>query len=229
MSHRVPESGDNDSPGLEFAQEERHFLLNQISDILFHSTGCNSVQSSTWVLLLLSDVENLRKMVDDHQNDSDGLHDLLTGPHKDNLVRMWMSRVGDQFTISAPPSGAVSPSKARESKKGSVAALHTPLQLSSAPSTPASAKRDSKIRHQAIVRDAGCIITRSQSPHVLKGAHVFPVSMAKHIGRWELWSTLKIFWSKDKVNSWYNVLNTSPDPGITPSLFIPVRLSTALR
>ncbi|KKZ68453.1 hypothetical protein EMCG_05912 [[Emmonsia] crescens] len=170
----------DDSPDATFRCEERRELLRQIKEIL----KCE-VSPTAWAFLWLSDLTQLRQIVQ-----------LMQGS---NLVA-WAA------VLTATDLGLVGNTTGIRAHHTKVLA---PAESESTPTTPTRTARSATADAKCRERDQNqCVLTRYFHP--IDVAHIYPLAMNKEqrtgTASFSFWNILELFWSKERVDAWYNAI-----------------------
>ncbi|KKZ61436.1 hypothetical protein EMCG_03949 [[Emmonsia] crescens] len=206
----------------EFVSPERIELLNQLDGLFLEVP----VPRELWACLWLSDLEKLRKLVDDVINNTEKERVYLVSMiQNSDLVKHWTQRTRSRLdsAASTPRSlqAAVQPPMSVASSSG---ALETSEALSS-PLLSAECKR--KRDEQATIRSQReadlcrerdckqCVITQADSP--VEVTHIFPFAMRylqSHEARkawYNPWKVLRLFWSDERVDRWLQTIEPTTE------------------
>ncbi|KAF2190392.1 hypothetical protein K469DRAFT_623444 [Zopfia rhizophila CBS 207.26] len=203
-------------PEAEFHDPCRQELLQTLNDAL----PVDTIRPTAWACLWLCDIDKLVDLLALAQTMPAAAVAFLDGTEVfARIVPTWTQRKRPASTTSTPqnPSTPLRPSTPQRPT--------TPLQppsLQQPPSAQGSRGQKRNSSGQCVVtrskaqramchqRDQRkCILTKSGEPNEV--AHIYPFSMRYEdntINRHGLsfWDTLRTFWSKERVDAWYNAI-----------------------
>ncbi|RDW61172.1 HNH endonuclease signature motif containing protein [Aspergillus mulundensis] len=163
----------------ELDDEERAELIGKIS------ARQDIVDSITWALLWLADIERLRVLVALEPRFLDRA--LLANENKCRVLA-WATRTrsNDDDVTDPNADASINPGPSNKRRK----------------KNPDDKERNSKLPKMTNERDGGCVLTRADE--ALEGAHIYPFSLTNQPKRDQknFWSMLSYFWSPDKVDKW---------------------------
>ncbi|KAK2808078.1 hypothetical protein FQN50_004996 [Emmonsiellopsis sp. PD_5] len=209
-----PEEGPEESKPCvfpEFEDEKRIQLLKILEALAPNHEWPRAV----WAFFWLSDLEMLEERVakfkrEDIQIEIVGIEGVVMNGA---VVKKWLqlergraSRPGTSGQTTPVPSPlhqaefATSPPR----KKRKLAGDSSPAR----PSSPD--ERSNQAKEMCLDRDREtCVITKAGDPHV---AHIFPFSMRQlqdtPFPDASPWNVLTLFWTKDRIDSWYQAIST---------------------
>ncbi|KAL4907666.1 hypothetical protein BDW74DRAFT_111763 [Aspergillus multicolor] len=180
LSSPTPPPTTKPTPIPELGDAKRAGLIRRVSE------HYDNVDSVTWALLWVSDIDMLEGLVNGDAKHLDRA--LLAQENKCRLLA-WATRnrSRDDTSVTDPnaePSSSPGPAKKRKKN-------------------PDDAERDPKLAQKANERDQGCIITRADD--ALEGAYIFPFSLNSQskIEEQHFWSMLRFFWPPEQVEKWW--------------------------
>ncbi|OAX77517.1 hypothetical protein ACJ72_08184 [Emergomyces africanus] len=204
----------------EAEKAERTRLLN---DLDTHA-GYQPFSRELWACLRLADLDCLRRIVRDVTTSSDagGLNLLVginTRVQQSKLLPYWK-----QLSRTASGASSVAATSAVVSQIGSPGQPDLP-DSSGTSSRPQKRQRIGEIGVQ--VRDKAqrdlcrqrdknkCVITQSGEP--IEVAHIFPFAMRNlqsleaRASLYNPWNTLRMFWTAEKVDRWFNAIHATTE------------------
>ncbi|OXV05316.1 hypothetical protein Egran_06916, partial [Elaphomyces granulatus] len=178
----------NESLTSVFDDPERQSLMAKLK---YRFKGSlRTISPTIWACLWISSIEKLRSIVTTASQE-DGIEDLLLrfgGVVASRLVQNWTQR-----TRRTSNSG---------NHSGSASGLHTPTSVRSTDG------RSADERSKAVRRDEGrCLVTKAGAYNQV--AHIYPYCLGARftgVSRDMFWSSLSLFWTKDQIKSWKDVI-----------------------
>ncbi|WEW58165.1 hypothetical protein PRK78_003633 [Emydomyces testavorans] len=182
----------------EFASQTREDLINRISE----AVG-GKIEQHLWPFLWLADIPQLEE-ISRYPDLRTYLAGLAIRIERSQLLPKWMQRTRDH-TPSLPSSPG--PSMTRLSDIA--AAGDTPVSPTSSLSRPDTQSK--KAVELCRMRDKNrCVITGADDP--VEVAHIFPFAMRGLQSpdivndTYNPWSVLRMFWTQERVDTWYNAI-----------------------
>ncbi|EER41630.1 conserved hypothetical protein [Histoplasma capsulatum var. duboisii H88] len=202
----------------EAERAERKDILSQLDTIV---QGAQFSQS-LWACLQVADLSQLRRILTEIReayHPAVYLRGFGTSIDESQLIPHWKQLVRDASRTS---STAATPSKPGTP----VQLVSRPQDVSGSPSTQTSGDRkrrriwfqtrDRRQRDLCLQRDQRkCVITGSGEP--VEVAHIFPFAMRdlqtpeQRSESSNFWNILKIFWTEEKVERWFNAIRSTTE------------------
>ncbi|KAF2184436.1 hypothetical protein K469DRAFT_688896 [Zopfia rhizophila CBS 207.26] len=208
-------------PEAEFHDPRRRELLQRLSDAL----PTDTIRPTSWACLWLCDIDKLEDLLVQAQTTPTTLALAFEGVEVAKIVPTWTQRKRPASTVSTPqnPSTPLQPSTPQRPstpQQPSTLLLLSPLQQPPSAQNSCGQKRDSSgqgrntrsKQQRALCHERDrktCILTKSGEPNEV--THIYPFSMRNEDSTIKqslpsFWQNLGIFWSKERVDAWYNAI-----------------------
>ncbi|KAH8805662.1 hypothetical protein F5884DRAFT_755225 [Xylogone sp. PMI_703] len=193
------------NPEDEFSDNERASLIQRLQHCLRDRHGIEHVSLEIWSAMWLSDLNNLRMIVEEVENDHLMALPWFTADamtlYVKEIIKPWLQR--DTSCLSECN---VSDSDPNSPKKrqciGSVDLRGSPgIKQGWRPTGSEAAKNRAAIRDEY-----SCALTQPGRP--LRIAHIYAFSIYEAVGGNTYWSYLRMFWSAERVERWKKALLT---------------------
>ncbi|CRL22081.1 unnamed protein product [Penicillium camemberti] len=177
----------------ELADKERTELIQKFAK----SVGCDQVSSTYWAFLWLQDIESLRRNVNLASISNVNAEILMQCSLFEQSQRIWQ---GKTRCFTDPETSAVIPSKRKAPDEN-------------------QPTRDRTAKKTCMERDgARCVIT---GRHRIQVAHIVPFACYKYANTKAMrnfWTTLKMFWSEEKIGRWKSMVSGASGTEICENL-----------
>ncbi|KAF2177893.1 hypothetical protein K469DRAFT_754850 [Zopfia rhizophila CBS 207.26] len=183
----------------EFHDLRRRELLQALSDAL----PTDIIRPTAWACLWLSDIEKLKELLAEAQKKPTAMVILFEGMEVlARIVPTWTQR-------KRPASAASTPLQPSTPQRPITPLQPPPSQQPPSAQGSRGKKRNSSghTRSKCHQRDQRkCILTKAGEPNEV--AHIYPFSMRDEYKErgFLFWDTLRMFWSKERVDAWYDAI-----------------------
>ncbi|KAF2180008.1 hypothetical protein K469DRAFT_715607 [Zopfia rhizophila CBS 207.26] len=193
-----------DGPEAEFHDPRRQGLVQALKDAL----PTDTISPTAWACVWLSDIDDLANLVAQAQALPPAFISFFESVESSaRVVPTWTQRKRPASAASTPqrPTTPLQPPPSQQPIPAGDS--RGQKRNNSGQCVVTRSKAQQNLCHQRDQRK--CILTKSGEPNEV--AHIYPFSMRYEdntIKRQELsfWDTLRMFWSKERVDAWYNAI-----------------------
>ncbi|KAE8355419.1 hypothetical protein BDV28DRAFT_128839 [Aspergillus coremiiformis] len=170
---------------IELIEIERAELITKLSAVVPY------VDSVTWAILWLADIEQLKSLA---SLPVGTIASTLNSPNP--YIRLLLSWAGRARSMEDPEKNELPPSPP----------VSTIPQKRKAQSKEPIPRRSEKIRNRCIERDEYCAVTKKDEP--VEVAHIYPFSMMgrPRTEQSTFWLVLSNFWQPERIEQWKKVV-----------------------
>ncbi|OJD11410.1 hypothetical protein AJ78_07820 [Emergomyces pasteurianus Ep9510] len=185
----------------EFVSSTREDLINKISDAVN-----GNIHQNLWPFLWLADISQLEEICR-NPDISTYLVGLTTRINDSKLLPKWTQRARDRTpSLTSSPEPSIT-------NLSAIAVGDIPVSTTSNPRSGPKAQSKKSVEMCRMRDENRCVITGADDP--VDVAHIFPFSMRELQSPdlvndiYNPWSVLRMFWTKERVDAWYDAI-TSP-------------------